>query len=52
MSHSALRTPRALALAAALAAVTVTAASPTASAATAPRLKVLTYNTFLISKTG
>ncbi|MEV7383180.1 sphingomyelin phosphodiesterase [Streptomyces lydicus] len=50
MSHSALRTPRALALAAALAAVTVTAASPTASAATAPHLKVLTYNTFLMSK--
>ncbi|AOP48859.1 sphingomyelin phosphodiesterase [Streptomyces lydicus] len=50
MSHSALRTPRALALAAALAAATVTAASPTASAATAPHLKVLTYNTFLMSK--
>ncbi|WP_328691339.1 sphingomyelin phosphodiesterase [Streptomyces caniferus] len=50
MSHSALRTSRIAALATALAAVTV-AAAPSASAATAPRLKVLSYNTFLMSKT-
>ncbi|ARF58580.1 sphingomyelin phosphodiesterase [Streptomyces gilvosporeus] len=50
MSHSALRTSRAVAIAAALAAVALTAAPSTASAATTPRLKVLTYNTFLMSK--
>ncbi|MFE4018255.1 sphingomyelin phosphodiesterase [Streptomyces sp. NPDC059101] len=64
MPHSPLRTSRAVAVAAALAA-TLAVASPTASAATAsapagpagspavasaPRLKVLTYNTFLMSK--
>ncbi|MFJ9412696.1 sphingomyelin phosphodiesterase [Streptomyces sp. NPDC101227] len=50
MPHSALRTSRAAAIAAALAAVTLTAAAPTASAAATPQLKVLTYNTFLMSK--
>ncbi|UYB38864.1 sphingomyelin phosphodiesterase [Streptomyces sp. Je 1-4] len=50
MSHSALRIPRIAALATALAAVTVAAAAPTASAAAAPRLKVLSYNVFLMSK--
>lgn len=50
MPHSSLRTSRIAALAATLAAVTVSAAPP-ASAADAPRLKVLSYNTFLISKT-
>ncbi|WP_438484633.1 sphingomyelin phosphodiesterase [Streptomyces sp. S186] len=54
MPHSALRTSRAAAIAAALA-VTLAVAAPTASAAappaaSAPRLKVLTYNTFLMSK--
>ncbi|REK91771.1 sphingomyelin phosphodiesterase [Streptomyces inhibens] len=37
-------------MATALAAVTVAAASPTASAATTPHLKVLSYNVFLMSK--
>ncbi|UKY55504.1 sphingomyelin phosphodiesterase [Streptomyces inhibens] len=37
-------------MATALAAVTVAAASPTASAATTPHLKVLSYNIFLMSK--
>lgn len=55
MSNPAPRTPsaaglRTAALAAVLAAATVTAASPTASAAAAPHLKVLSYNTFLMSK--
>lgn len=50
MSHSALRAPRAAAIAVALAAATAAVASPTASAATAPHLKVLSYNTFLMSK--
>ncbi|MFF4954642.1 sphingomyelin phosphodiesterase [Streptomyces chattanoogensis] len=50
MSHSALRTSRAAAIAAALAAVTLTAAAPAASAAETPRLKVLTYNVFMMSK--
>ncbi|QIK05627.1 sphingomyelin phosphodiesterase [Streptomyces sp. ID38640] len=50
MSHSALRIPRIAALATALAAVTVAAAAPTASAAATPRLKVLSYNVFLMSK--
>ncbi|MFE6688481.1 sphingomyelin phosphodiesterase [Streptomyces sp. NPDC057743] len=49
MPHPALRTSRAAAIAAALGA-TLAVASPTASAASAPRLKVLTYNTFLMSK--
>ncbi|MEU5299590.1 sphingomyelin phosphodiesterase [Streptomyces noursei] len=64
MPHSALRTSRVAAIAVALAA-TLAVASPTASAVTpsaaagtagspsapnAPRLKVLTYNTFLMSK--
>ncbi|MFB7637107.1 sphingomyelin phosphodiesterase [Streptomyces sp. NPDC056149] len=49
MPHSAQRTSRAAAIAAALAA-TLAVASPTASAASAPRLKVLTYNTFLMSR--
>lgn len=50
MSHSSLRTSRIAALATALAAVTV-AAAPSASAAPVPHLKVLSYNTFLMSKT-
>ncbi|WP_235468012.1 sphingomyelin phosphodiesterase [Streptomyces platensis] len=50
MSHSALRMPRIAALATALAAVTVAAAAPSASAAAPPRLKVLSYNVFLMSK--
>ncbi|MFG2141250.1 sphingomyelin phosphodiesterase [Streptomyces sp. NPDC048650] len=50
MSHSALRVCRTAATAAALAAVTLTAVSPTASAATTPHLKVLTYNAFLMSQ--
>ncbi|MFG2092021.1 sphingomyelin phosphodiesterase [Streptomyces sp. NPDC048612] len=50
MSHSALRMPRIAALATALAAVTVATAAPSASAATTPRLKVLSYNVFLMSK--
>ncbi|MEU7429454.1 sphingomyelin phosphodiesterase [Streptomyces sioyaensis] len=50
MPHSPLRTPRIAALTAALAAVTV-AATPSASAAAVPPLKVLSYNTFLMSKT-
>ncbi|MER6050233.1 sphingomyelin phosphodiesterase [Streptomyces sp. NPDC001793] len=54
MPHSALRTSRVATIATALAA-TLAVASPTASAAapsaaSAPRLKVLTYNTFLMSK--
>ncbi|MFG2530614.1 sphingomyelin phosphodiesterase [Streptomyces sp. NPDC048516] len=49
MPHSSLRTSRIAVLAATLAAVTV-AAAPPASAAGAPRLKVLSYNTFLMSK--
>ncbi|MFD0167546.1 sphingomyelin phosphodiesterase [Streptomyces decoyicus] len=49
MPHSPLRTSRIAVLATALAAVTVTAA-PSASAATGPRLKVLSYNVFLMSK--
>ncbi|MFG2888869.1 sphingomyelin phosphodiesterase [Streptomyces sp. NPDC048248] len=49
MSLSASRTTRAAGIAAALAAVTL-AGCPTASAATAPHLKVLTYNAFLMSK--
>ncbi|MFF7231407.1 sphingomyelin phosphodiesterase [Streptomyces sioyaensis] len=50
MPHSPLRTSRIAALTAALAAVTV-AATPSASAAAVPHLKVLSYNTFLMSKT-
>lgn len=50
MPHSPLRTSRIAALTAALAAVTV-AATPSASAAAVPPLKVLSYNTFLMSKT-
>ncbi|MFI7098890.1 sphingomyelin phosphodiesterase [Streptomyces sp. NPDC050161] len=50
MSYPALRTPRAVATAAALAVVATAAASPTASATPPPHLKVLTYNTFLMSK--
>ncbi|MEV6567893.1 sphingomyelin phosphodiesterase [Streptomyces kronopolitis] len=50
MSHSTLRTSRIAALTAALAAVTLTVA-PSASATTVPRLKVLSYNTFLMSRT-
>ncbi|MCF3145523.1 sphingomyelin phosphodiesterase [Streptomyces platensis] len=42
--------PRIAALATALAAVTVAAAAPSASAAAPPRLKVLSYNVFLMSK--
>ncbi|MFH8568435.1 sphingomyelin phosphodiesterase [Streptomyces sp. NPDC017993] len=49
MSLSASRTTRAAGIAAALAAVTL-AGCPTASAATAPHMKVLTYNAFLMSK--
>ncbi len=49
MSPSPLRVSRAAAAAAALAAVTL-AAAPPSSAATAPHLKVLTYNAFLMSK--
>ncbi|UQA91821.1 sphingomyelin phosphodiesterase [Streptomyces halobius] len=49
-SHSSPRTSRTAAIATALAAVTLAAASPTASAADTPRLKVLTYNAFLMSK--
>ena len=51
MPHSALRTSRAAALAAALTAVTLAATAPSASAAAPPHLKVLTYNVFLMSKT-
>ncbi|WP_406481575.1 sphingomyelin phosphodiesterase [Streptomyces platensis] len=50
MTHSVLRMPRIAALATALAAVTVAAAAPSASAAAPPRLKVLSYNVFLMSK--
>jgi len=50
VTHSALRMPRIAALATALAAVTVAAAAPSASAAAPPRLKVLSYNVFLMSK--
>ncbi|SOE10011.1 sphingomyelin phosphodiesterase [Streptomyces sp. 2323.1] len=50
MPHSPLRTSRIAALTAALTAVTV-AATPSASAAAVPHLKVLSYNTFLMSKT-
>ncbi|MEJ8651406.1 sphingomyelin phosphodiesterase [Streptomyces sp. MS1.AVA.3] len=49
MPHSPLRTSRIAVLATALAAVTVTA-TPSASATTGPRLKVLSYNVFLMSK--
>ncbi|WP_329171449.1 sphingomyelin phosphodiesterase [Streptomyces decoyicus] len=49
MPHSALRTSRIAVLATAFAAVTVTVA-PSASAADSPRLKVLSYNAFLMSK--
>ncbi|WP_434599253.1 sphingomyelin phosphodiesterase [Streptomyces sp. A5-4] len=57
MPHSALRRIPGAALATALAAVTLAATGPSASAAPetpaadAPSLKVLTYNTFLFSKT-
>ncbi|WP_326617152.1 hypothetical protein OG863_07450 [Streptomyces decoyicus] len=51
MPHSALRTSRIAVLATALAAVTVTVA-PSASAADSPRLKVLSYNVFLIGNIG
>lgn len=50
MSHSSLRTSRIAALTAALAAATL-AAAPSASATAVPRLKVLSYNTFLMSRT-
>ncbi|MEX2970338.1 sphingomyelin phosphodiesterase [Streptomyces sp. C184] len=50
MPHSPPRTSRFAALTAALAAVTL-AATPSASAAAVPHLKVLSYNTFLMSKT-
>ncbi|MFD9206229.1 sphingomyelin phosphodiesterase [Streptomyces sioyaensis] len=50
MPHSSLRTSRIAALTAALAAVTV-ATVPSASAADVPHLKVLSYNTFLMSQT-
>ncbi|WP_431999936.1 sphingomyelin phosphodiesterase [Streptomyces sioyaensis] len=50
MPHSSLRTSRIAALTAALAAVTV-ATAPSASAADVPHLKVLSYNTFLMSQT-
>ncbi|MCB5906038.1 sphingomyelin phosphodiesterase [Streptomyces pinistramenti] len=50
MPHPSLRTSRAAATAAVLAVAAVTAATPTASAAPPPHLKVLTYNTFLMSK--
>ncbi|TXC93974.1 sphingomyelin phosphodiesterase [Streptomyces sp. ISID311] len=50
MPHSPLRTSRIAALTATLAAVTM-AATPSASAAAVPHLKVLSYNTFLMSKT-
>lgn len=50
MSHSSLRTSRIAALTAALAAVAL-AAAPSASATTVPHLKVLSYNTFLMSRT-
>ncbi|KUL48358.1 sphingomyelin phosphodiesterase [Streptomyces sp. NRRL F-4489] len=50
MPHSVPRTFRTAAVAGALAVAALAAASPTASAAAAPRLKVLTYNTFLMSK--
>ncbi|WHM35546.1 sphingomyelin phosphodiesterase [Streptomyces sp. BPTC-684] len=53
MPHSALRRVPGAALATALAAAALAAATPSASAATAaadaPRLKVLTYNTFMMS---
>ncbi|MFK8908283.1 sphingomyelin phosphodiesterase [Streptomyces sp. YS-3] len=51
MPHSALRHAPGAALAAALTAATLAATAPSASAAAAdvPRLKVLTYNTFLMS---
>ncbi|MER5884806.1 sphingomyelin phosphodiesterase [Streptomyces sp. NPDC001941] len=53
MPHSALRSLSGAALSAALAAVTLAGTASSASAdaaAAAPRLKVLTYNTFLMSK--
>ncbi|MCK7622747.1 sphingomyelin phosphodiesterase [Streptomyces sp. RS10V-4] len=50
MPHSVPRTFRTAALAGALAVAALAATSPTATAATAPRLKVLSYNTFLMSK--
>ncbi|WP_086830362.1 sphingomyelin phosphodiesterase [Streptomyces sp. NRRL B-24572] len=54
VSFAALRRAPGAALSLALAAATLVTAAPAASAATtaeAPRLKVLTYNTFLMSKT-
>jgi sphingomyelin phosphodiesterase len=51
VSRSPLRLSRAVAAAAALAVAGLALTSPTASAADVPRLKVLTYNTFLMSKT-
>ncbi|CAM5304359.1 sphingomyelin phosphodiesterase [Streptomyces tanashiensis] len=53
MSFAALRRAPGAALSLALAAATLATAAPAASAASteAPRLKVLTYNTFLFSKT-
>ncbi|MFE0178412.1 sphingomyelin phosphodiesterase [Streptomyces sp. NPDC059002] len=55
MSHSALRRTHATAIATVLAAATLAAVAPSATAADAPAappsLKVLTYNTFLFSKT-
>ncbi|MFD9635581.1 sphingomyelin phosphodiesterase [Streptomyces violascens] len=51
MPHSSLRRAPVAVLAAALAAVTLAAATPApAAAAEPPRLKVLTYNTFLMSQ--
>ncbi|WNI21237.1 sphingomyelin phosphodiesterase [Streptomyces sp. ITFR-16] len=49
MPHSARRRISGAALSAALAAVTLAAGAPHASAAEAPSLRVLTYNTFLMS---
>lgn len=49
MPHSALRRISGVSLSAALAAVTLTVGTPQASAADAPSLRVLTYNTFLMS---
>ncbi|MEW1688356.1 sphingomyelin phosphodiesterase [Streptomyces sp. NPDC091265] len=49
MPHSALRRISGVSLSAALAAVTLTVGAPQASAADTPSLRVLTYNTFLMS---
>ncbi|MFD0024579.1 sphingomyelin phosphodiesterase [Streptomyces sp. NPDC058382] len=49
MPYSALRRTSGVTLSAVLAAVTLTVGAPQASAADAPRLRVLTYNTFLMS---